>query len=76
METQLVQFLCSFGIFLVIVSHGEGVLIETKQGKIQGQIETSRGGRHFYAFYGIPYAEPPVGELRFEVSNNIYCSMH
>ncbi|XP_042893909.1 cholinesterase 2-like, partial [Penaeus japonicus] len=35
----------------------------------QGHIKTVRqdaggGGRHVYAFKGIPYAQPPVGELR------------
>jgi hypothetical protein len=38
------------------------------QGKMQGTKMTSRNGRSFYAFLGIPYATPPVGPLRFKAS--------
>jgi carboxylesterase type B len=46
-------------------------VIESKSGPIQGTVETSREGRSFYAFRGIPYAAPPMGELRFKVSQLI-----
>ncbi len=36
-------------------------IIETKSGKIQGYIEDG-----IAIFKGIPYAEPPIGELRFQ----------
>lgn len=45
----------------------EGPLVKTKQGFVQGITGTSRGGRIFYEFLGIPYATPPLGQLRFEV---------
>ncbi|XP_035716357.1 venom carboxylesterase-6-like [Folsomia candida] len=35
-------------------------------GKLQGLVATSRGGRQYYQYLGIPYAKPPVNELRFE----------
>lgn len=34
-------------------------------GKLQGTTLTSRYGRRFPAFIGIPYAQPPVGSLRY-----------
>jgi carboxylesterase type B len=37
------------------------------QGALQGKVMTSRKGRRIHAFQGIPYAEPPVGDLRFQV---------
>jgi hypothetical protein len=42
-------------------------VVETKVGQVQGFVSVSRGGRKYYEFLGLPYAQPPVGELRFEV---------
>jgi len=42
-------------------------VIDTKLGQIRGLTSLSRGGREFYEFLGVPYAQPPVGQLRFEV---------
>lgn len=42
-------------------------LVRIGQGDLQGKVMTSRKGRRIHAFQGIPYAEPPVGELRFQV---------
>lgn len=44
-----------------------GVILDTKQGLLKGETLLSRDGRAFYAFYKIPYAEPPLGDLRFKV---------
>ena len=38
----------------------------TKQGLVRGRVAKSAAGKHYVAFKGIPYARPPVGELRFE----------
>lgn len=47
---------------------GEHIL-NLKQGKIKGSYLKSREGRVFEAFQGIPYAKPPVGDLRFKVNS-------
>ena len=39
-------------------------------GKLVGRYLTSDSGRGIRAFMGVPYAEPPIGELRFKVSLN------
>ncbi len=36
-------------------------------GKVQGRISISRDGREYYEYLGLPYATPPIGELRYEV---------
>lgn len=38
-------------------------------GQVRGSRMFSFNQREFLAFRGIPYAQPPVGELRFRVSN-------
>ena len=35
-------------------------------GKITGKEEVARNGDLYVSFYGVPYAQPPVGKLRFE----------
>lgn len=41
----------------------------TPLGEIEGYYKTSFGGRRFEAYEGIPYAQPPTGELRFKVND-------
>uniref|UniRef100_A0A1Y1L4R3 Carboxylic ester hydrolase n=1 Tax=Photinus pyralis TaxID=7054 RepID=A0A1Y1L4R3_PHOPY len=36
------------------------------QGSLTGKYMESRNGRQFSAYLGIPYAEPPIGNLRFK----------
>ena len=36
-------------------------------GQVRGSLMTSAGGRQFLAFRGIPYAKPPIENLRFKV---------
>lgn len=43
----------------------EKVIVDTKYGKIQGVQWRSVNGDMYYSFEGIPFAKPPVGELRF-----------
>ncbi|KAF4526357.1 hypothetical protein B566_EDAN014095 [Ephemera danica] len=40
--------------------------VTLRQGALSGTFRRSRNGRTFCAFQGIPYAKPPVGNLRFK----------
>ncbi|CAH0547757.1 unnamed protein product [Brassicogethes aeneus] len=40
--------------------------LDIKLGKIRGYVRTSYNDRQFAAFEGIPYAKPPIGNLRFK----------
>lgn len=57
--------LCFSGTILGRTSDSLKVKIES--GSLVGRHLTTHSGRHIRAFLGIPYAEPPVGDLRFKV---------
>lgn len=64
-----------FGILMLMIGlvYGTDNILNLSQGKINGSIYESRNGREFIAFQGIPYAEPPIGDLRLQVFKaNIY----
>lgn len=47
------------------------VRVKTDNGDVEGTVAKSLfAKRNFYSFKGIPYAKPPVGELRFKVNFN------
>lgn len=47
----------------------ESPVVQTKNGELRGKILTTLlAQRKFYAFQGIPYAKPPINDLRFRVS--------
>jgi len=63
------NFLFVFSIVLAakFILIRAAIVLETTQGKVQGDFETStRGSTQYAIFYGIPYAKPPVGKLRFK----------
>jgi len=43
------------------------VIRNTEYGKVRGVLEHVHHGKVVEKFLGIPYAQPPVGKLRFEV---------
>lgn len=61
----------TFVVFMVIYLNfchcGHAELKITKYGAIKGTHLKSRDGRPYYSYTGIPYAKPPIGELRFKV---------
>lgn len=53
---------------LLSESYGGGVTVKINEGLIKGKFMVTKNGRLFTGYTGIPYAEPPVGQLRFMVS--------
>lgn len=55
------------------------VVVNVKQGKLEGSLCESVLGTSYFSFKGIPFAAPPLGPLRFKVFNerneNIFLSM-
>ncbi|KAI4466364.1 carboxylesterase [Holotrichia oblita] len=44
----------------------EEPIVTTKYGRVKGTTLTSRNGKSFLAFRGIPFAKPPIESLRFK----------
>lgn len=44
------------------------VIVGIENGQVRGQLNaTVDANTPYYAFRGIPYAQPPIGDLRFRV---------
>ena len=52
---------------LATSSLGEDITVNLSKGKLRGARLDYDFGQYYYAFKGIPYARPPVKELRFKV---------
>lgn len=58
-------------IFSNLVSSDETVEVVLIQGLLSGTVnKTFWNEQDYYTFQGIPYAEPPVGGLRFQVESS------
>lgn len=44
----------------------ENPVVTVEEGKLKGLRKSLLDGTHYYSFKGIPYAQPPVGNLRFK----------
>lgn len=64
----MVSRIFPFFFRLAMVTNNDMILY-LKQGQIRGGNMVSRNGREFKAFQGIPYAKPPIDDLRFKVNN-------
>lgn len=59
----LINFHC---VFSISNNGNANPIVKTTNGLVQGELLSN----NWYRYRGIPYAEPPVGTLRFEVSTN------
>ncbi|GAB6020884.1 Carboxylesterase 5A [Chamberlinius hualienensis] len=65
----LIMFIVTITVMLSIAlvsGNSDRPIVETKSGQIQGILDRSTNGNPYYAFFGIPYAKPPVGSMRFQ----------
>ncbi|KAF5276536.1 hypothetical protein FQR65_LT03966 [Abscondita terminalis] len=42
------------------------LIVKTNQGDLRGKLCADHYGKPYYSFQGIPYAQPPLGDLRFK----------
>lgn len=59
------KVLSFFVQFLAILRFASGDVIHTHEGDIEGSVMETRSGVQFHAFRKVPFAEPPIGPLRF-----------
>nr|CAD7458883.1 unnamed protein product [Timema tahoe] len=55
------------GAILLILASNFDITVTVAQGVLRGQSVTSSYGLTYNRFLGIPYAQPPVGDLRFKL---------
>lgn len=51
----------------ILVTSDQFPVVKIETGFVSGILSKTWNGRTIYNFQGIPYAAPPVGELRFQV---------
>lgn len=73
-HSQFVMRLISFILCAIITIFGNGdcdyfKVVYTSDGAVRGVKNTTEWQKcDYHAFKGIPYAEPPMGDLRFKVN--------
>ncbi|KAL3282171.1 hypothetical protein HHI36_005365 [Cryptolaemus montrouzieri] len=60
----LLTFCCLYSSLMFVYSENPRVTIN--DGELEGTTMKTKDGREINVFLGIPYAEPPVGKLRFK----------
>lgn len=58
------------GLALLCVVLGDTsamVQVRVSDGVLEGELEHNEYGGSYFSFKGIPYAQPPLGDLRFKV---------
>ncbi|NP_001124351.1 beta-esterase 2 precursor [Bombyx mori] len=66
LRVNFVFFTFTLVLFCYDASSEERPAVTTPLGEVAGYYMTTRGGRQISAFTAIPFAKPPVGELRFK----------
>ncbi len=61
----------TFLLTVTSVQCQQTILVETKNGQVKGTIVTVENQKAA-RFVGIPYAEPPIGSLRFQVQAELF----
>lgn len=70
--SQILTFCCCL-VALIVARTSDELRITLPNGsKLIGRTLRSYGGRSIKSFLGVPYAKPPLGDLRFKVRDFTY----
>ena len=65
--TAFCTFVALINLGVISTEETENPQITTPLGQVKGSFMTTRLGKKIYSFLAIRYAEPPVGQRRFQV---------
>ncbi|XP_071119060.1 acetylcholinesterase-like isoform X2 [Haliotis cracherodii] len=67
------MFVCVSNLATLVITFEaeEFVVRETLNGQIRGIVKTVLGSKKIEQYFSVPYAAPPVGELRFEIAEGV-----
>ncbi|XP_026749626.1 juvenile hormone esterase-like [Galleria mellonella] len=57
---------CFTSNFVTMRNSTSNPIVTVAQGQLKGSVRNHLDGSSYYSFKGIPYAQPPVGKLRFK----------
>ena len=58
---------CIILLCVCLAASADDTLVQTTLGPVRGYADETAQGRKFFAFNALPYAKPPLGDLRFKV---------
>ncbi|CAL4244064.1 unnamed protein product, partial [Meganyctiphanes norvegica] len=64
--TKVFSQLRSSNFYQKVLKRNSGPTVSLPQGKVRGVTKDGENGRQYNVFHNIPYAQPPVGALRFK----------
>lgn len=56
-------------ILTISINLSFSVTVKVNQGILRGAKSVTKNGFKYFEFLSVPYAKPPIGELRFQVSS-------
>ena len=62
-----VLFAAILALWLHVTSGAGRPVVKTKYGYVEGKTISLHTGKKVTRFHGVPFAKPPVGDLRFRV---------
>ena len=71
----MLRVLLAFCLFCPVIL-AQDPEVDTSYGTVRGKAITLDDGSVINTYMAVPYAKPPVGELRFTVSNGYWCNQY
>lgn len=68
MSTSIIVVLLTLISLAIADETNEFKIVQTEYGAVRGKVQsTMYGAKAYYSYRGIPFAKPPINELRYKV---------